>query len=296
MGRRALSRASLCALVAGLALASPARASTCARPDLLDAVPPDMAKDVPPNASLFAHYDASAEYGNEDVVLTPAGGVDEVVKVKWDGTQGLLTFAPEAPLASGDYTLVWPALRGLNTAAPGLGATVHFTVGTALDVAPPAFDGVTSVTWDLERKTNDCTSSLENRLVFSLALAPATDDGGRDGLTLVVFQSSGSGVDGGSVPVLTTAMPADGKGVQVKLSVAEATGHVCFAAIARDLTDKISSGGSQTVCVETTAPPFFRGCAVAAAGPRGRAAGTLAFASLVVVGAWRRRRRRARAT
>jgi len=238
-------------------------------------------------------------------VLTPEGGVDEVVKVTWDGNQGLLTFAPDAALAPGSYTLVWPALRGLNTAAPGLGATVHFAVGAA-DVAPPAFDGLTGVTWELERRNNDCTGSLENRMVFSLSLAPADDDGGRDGLTLVVFQSSGSGVevDGGSLPVLTTAMPVSGQRAQVKLPVSDATGHVCFAALARDLTGKISSGGSHTVCVETTAPPFFRGCAVAATGSAsgasiaassgaGRAAGPLVFASLVLVGARRRRARRA---
>jgi len=288
----------LCALVAVLALAPPARASTCGRPDLLDAVPPDGAMAVPPNASLSAHYDASAEYANEDVVLTLDGGVDEVVKVSWDATQGLLTYAPDAPLPPGKYTLVWPTLRGLNTAAPGLGATVHFTVGTVDDVAPPEFDGLAGVTWDLERQDNDCTGSLENRLVFTLALAPADDDGGRDGLTLVVFQSSGSGVavDAGSVPVLTTAMPAAGKSAEVKLPVSDATGHVCFAALARDLTGKISGGGSHTVCVETTAPPFFRGCAVAARGASrgaGRDAGALAFAALLLIAARRRRGRAA---
>ena len=280
----------VCAL--GLVGAAPARATTCARPDVLDAVPPDGAADVPPNASLFAHYDASAEYGGEDVVLTPPEGVAEVVKVTWDGTQGLLTFAPEAPLAPGSYTLAWPSLRGLNSAALGKGAVVHFTVATTDDVTPPDFAGLTGVTWDLERETNDCTDSLENRFVFTLALAPADDDGGRDGLTLVVFQSSGSGVDGASIPVLSTAMPAAGTGVTVKLAVGDATGHVCFAALARDLTGKVSSSGAQTVCVDTTAPPFFRGCAVAPT--RAGRAGPLSFAALAL--AFARARRRARAS
>lgn len=300
------------ALVVGLALASPARAATCGRPDLLDTVPRDKTQSMPPgtpaivapNASLFAHYDASAEYGGENVVLTPMGSADEGFAagdplhpdaVKWDGTQGLLTFTPPDRLPAGSYTITWPALRGLNTASPSLPATVPFIVGTTDDVAPPDFAGLTGVTWDLERKNNDCTDSLENRLVFTLSLAPADDDGGRDELTLVVFQSSGSGVDGGSVPVLSMPMPDAGKTVTVKLSVGEATGHVCFAALARDLTGKVSSSGAQTVCVDTTAPPFFRGCALAPGGPRGGMAGTLAFASLVV-GAWRRRARRSRAT
>jgi hypothetical protein len=285
------------ALAASLALAPPARATTtCGRPDLLDTLPPDGATGVPPNASLFAHYDAQAEYGNEDVIFTPPGGADVAFAaadpsqaVKWDGTQGLLTFTPPAALDPGSYTIVWPALRGLNTASPSLPATVRFTVGTALDVEPPDFAGLTGVTWDLERQTNDCTDSLENRLVFTLSLAPADDDGGRAGLTLVVFQSSGSGVDGGSVPVLSTPMPDAGKDATVKLSVGDATGHVCFAAIARDLTGKISSSGSQTVCVDTTAPPFFRGCAVAPAG--GGLGETFAAALLLALAAFARPRR-----
>jgi hypothetical protein len=294
----------MCALGAAavLAPAMTARAATCAQPDVLDAVPVDKAASVPPNASLFAHYEASAEYVNEDVTLTPDGSVAEAFAagdplhpdaVKWDGTQGLLTFTPPDPFPAGAYTLEWPALRGLNSAGRGLGAIIHFTVGAADDVAPPSFAGLTGVTWDLERQTNDCTDSLENRFVFTLALAPADDDGGRGNLTLVVFQSAGSGVDGGAVPVLTMPLPGVGKPATVKLSVAEATGHVCFAAIARDLRGQISTSGNQTVCVDTIAPPFFRGCAVGEGAGRGGAgtlAGTLALLALVVLA----RRRHAR--
>jgi hypothetical protein len=297
-GAGASTRAGVLAVVAaGLALSTPARATTCGRPELLDAVPPDGAGDVPPNASLFAHYSPETEYGNEDVVFTPAGGMDEAFAagdpsqtVKWDATEGLLSFTPPARLDPGTYTIVWPSLRGLNTASPSSPATVHFTVGTTDDVAPPDFAGLTGVTWDLERQTNDCTNSLENRLVFTLSLAPADDDGGRANLTLVVFQSSGSGVDGGPVPVSTMAMPAPGTPVIIKLSVGEATGHVCFAAIARDLTGKVSQSGSQTVCVDTIAPPFFRGCAVAAGA--GGGAGTVALA-LCALALTRRRTRAA---
>jgi hypothetical protein len=277
-----------------LAVAPTARAAMCGQPELLDAVPPDGAGDIPPNASLFAHYSPETEYANEDVVLTPPGGGDEAFSandpaqaVKWDGTEGLLTFTPPARLDPGAYTIVWPSLRGLNTASPSVPATVHFTVGTVDDTQPPDFAGLTGVTWDLERQTNDCTKSLENRLVFTLSLAPADDDGGRGNLTLVVFQSSGSGVDGGPVPVTTMAMPAADKTVTVKLSVGEATGHVCFAAIARDLTGKVSQSGSQTACVDTTAPPFFRGCAI---GPGGASGGAVAFGLLALVLARRRSR------
>jgi hypothetical protein len=280
----------LCAVVAGVAVAPAARATTCGRPDLLETLPRDNAQGVPTNATLVAHYAASAEWDREQVAVTLNGVTVEGEPV-WDGTQGLLKFKPAAPLEAGDYLVVWPTLRGLNTAAPGLGATVHLTVGSIEDVTPPTFEGLTGVTWDLERKKNDCTDSLENRFVFTLALAPGDDDGGRDNLTLVVFQSSGSGVDGGSVPVLEMAMPAAGKSVDVKLPVADVTGHVCFEAIARDLTDKVSDSGSHEVCVDTIAPPFFRGCAFAAGAERADGAAALAFGVLVVLVAGARRSR-----
>jgi hypothetical protein len=284
-------------LGAVVAHAPAARATTCGRPELLDSAPADGAT-VPPNASLSAHYSPEAEYGNEDVVFTPPGGIDEAFAgndpnpiVSWDAAQEILTFKPPQRLDAGAYKIVWPALRGLNTASPSTPVTVNFTVGTVDDVAPPDFGGLTGVTWDLERQNNDCTNSLENRLVFTLSLAPADDDGGRSNLTLVVFQSSGSGVDGGPVPVTSMAMPAAGKPVTVKLSVGESTGHVCFAAIARDLTGQISNSGDKTVCVDTTAPPFFRGCALGGGG-RSSAAGSVAFALLALALA----RRRPRAT
>lgn len=281
--------ATLAAFAVALATgATEARADTCGRPDLRDMVPPDKAADVPPNGSLFAHYEPSAEYLGEDVVLTPEGLGDEVVKATWDQSQGLLTFTPPDPLAPGSYAIRWPALRGLSTAALGRGGTVHFTVGATPDQADPVFDGLTGATWDLERLENDCTDALENRMVFDLALGPAEDDGGRGGLTLVVFQTAGGNVDGGSIPVLSTALPAAGTKVQVRLPVASATGHVCFAAFVRDLTGKTSGGGAASVCVETTAPPFFRGCAVAPpSAPTAAAA-----AALVAVALLARRRRR----
>jgi hypothetical protein len=302
VSRRARRSLGVAAALAAFSLAPPARAATCGRPEVLDTFPPDESTvpaqtTVPPNGSLFAHYSPEAEYGNENVLFTPPNSSDAQgfaandmnPHVSWDGTQGLLTFTPPARLDPGTYTLVWPALRGLNTASPSQPKTITFTAGTADDVAPPDFAGLTGVTWDLERQTNDCTKSLENRLVFTLSLAPADDDGGRSNLRLKVFQSSGSGVDGGPVPVTMMPLPPEGKPATVKLSVGEATGHVCFAAIVLDLTDKVSDSGSQTVCVDTTAPPFFRGCALAAGGGAG-GAGTLAFILVALVIARRRSR------
>ena len=73
------SAAALGGVVFVLAASVPraARADDCGRPDLRDTVPPDMATDVPPNASLFAHYAPSAEYINEDVIRFLTIRVDE---------------------------------------------------------------------------------------------------------------------------------------------------------------------------------------------------------------------------
>ncbi|HEX6764936.1 MAG TPA: hypothetical protein VF103_05645, partial [Polyangiaceae bacterium] len=52
--------------------------------------------------------------------------------------------------------------------------------------------------------------------------------------------------------------------------VRQATGdeRICFAAVTRDLLNQVSGGGDQEVCVETTEPPFFRGCSVPTRAPR----------------------------
>jgi MYXO-CTERM domain-containing protein len=301
-GRRARPwRLVFAVALGGLLAARPARAA-CTPPDLLEAIPADGAT-ISANASLFAHYASTAEYVNEDVTLeTPAltseifsgssGDPTHPSPVSWDATQGLLTFAPAGGLPPGRYTLHWPSLRGLNVAAPGRAKVVTFTVAATTDDSPPTFDGVTAVRWYLERANNDCTDGVENRFVFDLDLAPADDGGGRDGLTLLVFQTAGVLADGGSVPVLATAMPAVGKGAQVKLPVADATGHVCFAALARDLTGKISNGGSHSVCVETTAPPFFRGCALAPTSPNDTSVGGVGLLALAALVARRRASRR----
>jgi hypothetical protein len=299
----------LAALAAGVVLAAaPARArgasASCGRPDLIDSVPTDGAADVPQNAAFFAHYDPSAEYVDETVTVTDPSatstsydGKTNPTVVSWDPTQGLLRVQLPTPLWPGAYRIAWPSLRGLETASPGEGGTVSYTVGATLDAAPPDFGGLTSIGWDLERRENDCTNALEDRMVFDLGIAAASDDGGHDGLALIVFQTAGGDVadaDGGAGPVevLTEPMPAAGTHVQVRLPVADATGHVCFSALARDLTGKISNSGSAEVCVHTTAPPFFRGCAVAPASARGDGVALAAFA--LVVAARRGRRSRAR--
>jgi MYXO-CTERM domain-containing protein len=260
-------RGAIAALIGVCLTAGSARAATCGKPDLVDMVPPDGATDVPPNATLSAHYASSADYLGEDVVLDTPDHVSQALPATFDATEGRLSITPPDPLVvGGTYTVHWPALRGLNAAAPGVGGQATFTVAAALDSAPPAFDGVVGLSWDLERKSNDCTDTIEQRYVFDVDLGAASDDGGRDNLTLLLFQSAGAAVDGGSVPVLAVALPAAGARPRVALPVGDATGRVCFAGLVRDTTGAVSNSADREACVDTTPPPFFRGCSVASEG------------------------------
>ena len=289
--RRGIAASIPFSLVLGLA-ASPARASSCGKPDLVDMVPPDGSTDVPPNATLAAHYTASADYLGEDVVLDTPDHVSNALPATFDATEGRLSITPPDPLvAGGTYTVHWPALRGLNAAAPGVGGQATFTVAPVPDGAPPAFEGVVGVSWDLLRVNNDCTNTIEPRFVFDIDLGGASDDGGRDNLTLILFQTMGGAVDGGSVPVLAAALPAAGTRPRVALPVGDATGHVCFAGLVRDTTGAVSNSADKQVCVDTTAPPFFRGCAVAPGNGSPAAAG-VALTVVLLAGARRRGRRR----
>ncbi len=269
----------------GAAFVAPAHAAPCGVPDLVDMVPPDGATAVPLNATLSAHYMASADYLGEDVELVHPDRPKEMLKARFDPTEVQLSVTPTEPLvAGGAYVVRWPSLRGLNASTPGYGGEAHFTAGTTEDVASPTFAGVTGVQWDLEREQNDCTDELEERYVFDIALGDAADDGGRDGLTLLLFQTSGSGAMEMTVPVSTRAIPPAGATAQVKLPTRDSVGHVCFAALVRDTTNRVSQSGAAEACVDTVAPPFFRGCNVAGS-PSGAtgACGILGLLAVIVL-------------
>ena len=280
------------ALAAGAFAAAPAaRAAPCGKPDLVDMVPPDGAVAVPPNATLAAHYTSAADYLGEEVVLVRPDMSEQVLPAIWDATEQRLSATPPQPLDPGTiYDVRWPALRGLNAAAPGVGDTARFTTGTAFDVAPPTFAGLVGLSWDLERVNDECVDELVERFVFDINLGAAQDDGGTNGLTLMLFQTSGPNVMGMPKPIPARAWPTDGKTAQVRLSTGDAVGDICFAGIVRDTTGQLSQSGDVEVCVHTTEPPFFRGCSVAGArGGHGWALASLALAALLL-----RRRTRTR--
>ncbi len=288
-------------LLAAGALAAPTGArAECGKPDLVDMVPPDGATGVPPNAKLAAHYAQSTEYLGEDVVLVHPDDSEQLLPAVWDATEQLLSVTPtSALLANSMYQIRWPVLRGLNAAAPGLGGSARFTTGAAFDTAPPEFTGVVGLSWDLERKNNDCVDELVERFVFDIDLGVASDDGGTSGLTLMLFQTKGPQVLGMPTPIPARAWPQSGTRAQVKLVKESAVGEICFAGIVRDTTGEISQSGAVEACVHTTDPPFFRGCSVSGPGAdhpgHGGTAALLPLIALVAL-ALNRRRTRARRT
>ena len=281
-----------------LLLTNPAAAAPCGRPDLLETFPADGATDVPVNVRLSARYAATAEYVNEEVTLEHVGFETEAPRVTFDSTEGRLSFEPSLPLVPGDsYVIRWPALRGLTTAGTGKGAEVKFTAGSTEDVEPPLFGGVRAITWDVERVNDDCTDSLEDRFVFDLSLDDAADDGGRGMLTLLVFQSKGGSATMSPAPVLAQRFPDSSSRVTVQRAIDSAAGNVCFAALARDSSGRVSSSADREVCVSTVRPPFFYGCAMGPAGGRRSDRGTVLILVLgfAVVARLRARRGQRRA-
>jgi hypothetical protein len=288
--RRTLAVATIAA--SALASAREARADSCTSPDLIETIPASGATNVPTNAMLFARYATIAQYLGEPVMFEHPAGVETTVPATFDDTSGLLQITPPMPLTPGDaYVVHWPALRGIDTATLGSTMDLSFTAGSEQDVSPPTFDGITSVTWDVSRNSDSCTGSIDQRYVFTLGLGTATEDGGRDSLTLLVFQTSGSTVDASApAPVLVQRIPPSGQTAQVTTTLGSGLGHICFAAIVRDLTLKASTSGSP-VCVDTVEPPFFYGCGAA---PGRSTHGGLVALSVAAFALSQRKRRRSR--
>ncbi len=258
---------------ATLVLCAPcaAGAAPCGAPDFLAALPRDGARSVPTNATLSAHYAASATYDDEAIRIAhaPQDAASDAsardVTGTFDANEGLLRVELDEPLVALDrYVVTWPRLRSTTSSGRGKGGEVAFVAGDVADTMAPDFRGLSSVVWDVVRVHDDCTDSLEDRFAFDLDLGAAGDDGGRDSLELVVFQSSSA--RGKGEEVLVAPIPPRGRPARVERAVADANGSVCFSAIVRDLTGMFAGGDASAVCTRTVAPPFFYGCRAARQG------------------------------
>lgn len=271
-----------------LVSAAGAGAAPCGRPDVDLTFPPDGASSVPSNAGFSAHYGSPAIYADEPVHLTDASGGDVPLSISFEDVDSLLRAAPSAPLDAGSYHLVWPGLRGVGGSV-GRGSTLDFSVSGVADVAAPSFAGLTGIDWDLARERDACTDKLDDRFVFRLQSAGASDDAGATLLSLLIFETRDPGEPTAGEPerVALRAFPAQGA-VEVRRPATHA-GSTCFAAVAQDLLGNVSGGGEREVCVTTKVPPFFDGCAVAAPSP---GAGEPTWSWLGLLAATLRRRKR----
>src|SRR5207249_3722902 len=142
------------------------------------------------------------QYVDEDVTLAHESEPAESMPPRFDDKEGLLSVTPPNGLVQGDhYTVSWPKLRGIGTASRGRGAEVTFEVGAADDTEAPRFDGLTQISWDVDRNRDDCTNNEEERFWFDVTVGAASDDSGTDSLRLVVLQSRGGDVGESGEPV-----------------------------------------------------------------------------------------------
>jgi hypothetical protein len=273
---------------AAFVMSANALADDCAKPDLEATFPTDGASSVPLNATLSAVYATSADYLGEAVTLSSAHG-ERSLNARFDASERrLIVDAPELE-ANTEYTLAWPALRGLTTAGHGSSKTISFTTGAENDSGPPTFAGISQLEWDWVHPRDECTDDLEPRMRFSFRFGPAVDDGGTESLALLLFQTQGPTVpDDAPRFIAERELPKDGR-LNLDLTVRDATGKVCFASVVRDLALNISATGSETRCIETTAPPIFYGCQLGGGASRPLVWWTMAAAATLLT----RRRRRA---
>jgi hypothetical protein len=245
-----------------LGMAFHAAAAPCGRPDVDATFPPSDATSVPPNALLSAHYSSPALYDDELVSLVDASGTELDVSVVYDEADAMLRATPAEPLGPGYHELSWPGLRSLTGAGVGRGRTTGFFVQTAADRAPPTFQGLTDIAWDLSRDRDPCLDELDDRFVFELTLGSAHDDAGVELLAVQIFETQDPASESDEpARVALRAFPESGK-LEVRRATNDA-GKTCFAAVVQDLLGNVSGGGEREVCIKTKKPPFFDGCSVA---------------------------------
>jgi len=268
--------------------ASVARGAPCGRPDVDATFPPNASTGVPQNALLAAHYSAPADYQNETVTLTRDGSIDVPVDAAYDAAESMLRATPVAALVPGQYSVTWPALRGVATGV-GLGDGSTFAVGDGVDTGAPYFDGLRAAAWDFTRDTDPCTDALEDRYGYDLELGDLGDDQASSLLSVVVFETKSPGRDSDAPPTELAVVPMPSGGTVHVSRTSNQAGKVCFAAVLRDLALHVSGGGDAEACVETVEPPFFEGCSLVRGGSSRQSA--LAGWVAVLLGLTLRRRR-----
>jgi len=276
--------------LAALSTSGYAKAAPCGRPDVDLTFPAPNETAVPPNAQLSAHYASPARYDDEPVTLTDGAGNGRALSVFYDDAESMLRATPESALSAGYHELTWPGLRGAGGGSVGRGSTVSFFVQGEPDSAPPSFEGLSGIEWDLSRDQDPCLDGLQDRFVFRLALGQASDDRGTGVLSVRVFQTKDpqSPELTAPVPLATRAFVANGT-LEVRRPATKA-GLTCFAAVVQDSLGQVSGGGEREVCVKTRESPFFDGCTLSPQPRRPRQEAFVAALALLAMGLRLRRR------
>ena len=263
------SLSAVAALTVAISLAPTSADAQCTPPDLLASLPADGATDVPLEPLFFrARYAPTAVYRDEPVTLAREGGAPQEIGAAFEGTESTLGASPEEPLVPGaSYVLRWPALADADETIVGAGREIAFTTGPGSAATAPTFAGIESVAWDAEKARDDCVGSSIERYVFELRVGEWADEGGPGTLEALVFLSDSPATDPSEGPELVGLAPLRERSdtIEVRLPRDESIGHVCFSAVARDVTGFFSAPTGES-CVQTDHPPFFGGCS---AGERG---------------------------
>ena len=280
----------------------------CASPDLLDAIPPDGATNVPFDwstsgnlgfAPLVARYDIGAVHNGEPVVFRRAGdpvrdcgadGGSWCLAGSWDSQLLTLTARPPGGFEPGaEYEVVWPGLGSItDPSTKGDDTTVRFSVGARVDIERPSFGGLTSVRWDFQRKYDACSDTEAERYVFDVQIDEPSDDGGAELLTLRVFQTEGPTL-GGVPSEVHVERYSGNRTARITRPISAGVGRVCFSALVSDPGGNVSANSaSREVCTKTIRPPFFEGCAFARTTNGHPAVVGLSVLGLLALGARRR--------
>ena len=170
-------------------------------------VPPDGATDVPRNARLGRALRARRP---STWARTWCWSIPTAASSCWTrpGTRPS-SFSPSTPSSSALTAnsslrdpLAGAARPERRRAGAGRQGAFHDRRGVR-HARRPRSQASTGLSWDLERKTNDCIDELVERFVFDVDLGAASDDGGTSGLTLMLFQTRGA-----PGPAMPTPIPA----------------------------------------------------------------------------------------
>src|SRR5690606_35941850 len=223
--------------------------AACGRADLEDAIPPDGAEGVPTNTPLSATYELGAIHQGEPVLVTRAGEPTQSLPAVYRSAvrtltvQGVETLAPNSL-----YTVEWPGLSNDDSARPGNGAAVSFSVGGGPDNSRPEFDGIRELRWAFERKHDSCSATESERSLFELRLPEPRYSGGAELLNVLAFQTRGPNLGTDTAEQVYSRRYTGSNWITVKRPIAHGVGRVCFSAMFQAPNGMISGGAERSAC------------------------------------------------